>query len=230
MKPYLSDNFDLSFEWYPSLDSAVTLSLYHKSFIGGYENVEENRDITVSLDGVDTVYQNVSHSTVQTSDDSSTIKGFELTANKHFTELPGILSGLGASIAYNYADSDFVTKEIASPGIVPDANLFGFSANVASGSIYWEGDDLSLKVLYKYRSKYFQPNNLPFPTRTHRYVQDSDYLDFAAKYKITKNVSVSFKALNLLNEAQVYTRGNDTTIADYSRSGTKLYFGIKAKF
>ena len=230
MKPYLSDNLDVSFEWYPSLDSAVTLALYHKSFVGGYTNVNENRDITVSLDGVDSIYPNVSHSTVQTSSDSSTIKGAEITANKHFTELPGILSGLGASVAYNWADSDFVTKEIASPGIVPDANLFGFSANVASATLYWEGDALSMRVLYKYRSKYFQPNNLPFPTRTHRYVQDADYLDFSAKYKITSNISVSLKALNLLNEPQVYTRGNDTTIADYSRSGPKLYFGVKAKF
>jgi len=230
MKPYLSDNFDLSFEWYPSLDSAVTLALYHKSFVGGYNTVEENRDITVSLDGVDTTYSAVSHSTVQTSDESSTIQGAEITANKHFTELPGILSGLGASIAYNWADSDFVTKEIASPGIVADANLFGFSANVASATLYWEGDDLSMRVLYKYRSKYFQPNNLPFPTRSHRYVQDSDYLDFAAKYKVTSNVSVSFKAMNLLNEPQVQTRGNDTTVADYSRSGPKLYVGVKAKF
>jgi len=230
MKPYLSDNFDLSFEYYPSVDSAITLALYHKSFVGGYKNVNENRDIVVSLDGVDTTYANVSHSTVQTSDESSTIKGFEITANKNFVELPGILSGLGASIAYNYADSDFVTTEIASPGIVPDANLFGFSANVASTTLYWEGDALSMRLLYKYRSKYFQPNNLPFPTRSHRYVQDSDYLDFSAKYKITKNMSVSLKALNLLNEAQVQTRGNDTTVSDYSRSGPKLYVGLKAKF
>ena len=230
MKPYLSDNFDLSFEYYPSLDSAITLALYHKSFVGGYENVNENRDITVSLDGVDTNYPDVSHSTVQTSDESSTIQGFEVTANKHFVELPGLWSGLGASVAYNYADSDFVTKEIASPGIVPDANLFGFSSNVASASLYWEGDDLSLRVLYKYRSKYFQPNNLPFPTRSHRYVQDSEYLDFAAKYKITGNVSVSLKALNLLNEPQVMTRGNDTTVSDYSRSGAKFYVGVKATF
>ena len=157
-------------------------------------------------------------------------KVFEITAQKHFVELPGIWSGLGASVAYNYADSDFVTKEVASPGIVPDANLFGFSANVASASVYWEGDDLSLRVLYKYRSKYFQPNSLPFPDRSHRYVQDSDYLDFSAKYKVTNNVSVSLKALNLLNEPQVMTRGNDTTIADYSRSGPKLFLGVKAKF
>ena len=230
MKPYMSTNFDVSLEYYPSNDAAVTLAFYNKSFTGGYETVDENRDITVSLDGVDTIFSNVSHSTVQTSDKSSTIRGIEVTAQKHFTELPGIWSGLGAKVAFNIADSDFVTEEVGSPGLVPDANLFGFSKNVASASAYWEGDKLSLRLLYKYRSKYFQPNNLPFPTRSHRYVQDSDYLDFNIKYKVSSNVSVSLKALNLLDEPQVMTRGNDTTVSDYSRSGAKFYLGVKAKF
>lgn len=230
MKPYLSTNYDLSIEWYPSLDAAVTLALYNKSFTGGYETVDEDRDIIVSLDGVDTVFPNVSHSTVNTADNESTIRGIEFTAQKHFTELPGIWSGLGAKVAFNLADSDFVTEEVGSPGLVPDANLFGFSKKVASGSLYWEGDKLSLRLLYKYRSKYFQPNNLPFPTRSHRYVQDSDYLDFNVKYKMTKDVSVSLKALNLLDEPQVMTRGNDTTVSDYSRSGAKFYASVKVKF
>jgi outer membrane receptor for ferrienterochelin and colicin len=87
-----------------------------------------------------------------------------------------------------------------------------------------------MRLLYKYRSKYFQPNNLPFPSRSHRYVQDSDYVDFNIKYKVSKQVSVSLKALNILDEPQVMTRGNDSTISDYSRSGPKFYLGVKAKF
>jgi iron complex outermembrane receptor protein len=230
MKPYLSNNVEVSLEYYPSNDAAVTLAVYNKSFTGGYETVQEDRDIIVSLDGEDTTFPDVTHSTVQTSNDSSTIRGVELTAQKHFTELPGIWSGLGAKIAYNYADSDFVTPEPGSPGLVADANLFGFSKNVASASVYWEGDKLSMRLLYKYRSKYFQPNNLPFPSRSHRYVQDSDYVDFNIKYKVSKQVSVSLKALNILDEPQVMTRGNDSTISDYSRSGPKFYLGVKAKF
>ena len=126
--------------------------------------------------------------------------------------------------------SDFETPEVASPTVIDDANLFGYSKQVASTSVYWEGDDVTVRLLYKYRSRYFQPNNLPFPDRSHRYVEDSDYLDFSAKYKFSKNLSFSFKALNLLDETQVYTRGNETTIADYSRSGRKFFIGAKMKF
>jgi TonB-dependent receptor len=230
MKPYLSTNFDLSLEYYPSDDAAVTLALYTKEFTGGYTNAVEYRDITVSLDGTDITYPNVSHIVVQTSDDTSTISGAEFTAQKHFSELPEPFNGLGAKMAYNLADSDFVTAEPGSPGVVADANLFGFSKSVASASVYWEGDKTTVRLLWKYRSKYFQPNSLPFPDRSHRYVQDSSYLNFTAKYKVSSGVSVFFKALNLLNEPQIQTRGNDTTIADYSRSGSKFEMGVKAKF
>jgi outer membrane receptor protein involved in Fe transport len=156
--------------------------------------------------------------------------GVDFTAQKHFSDLPAPFNGLGAKMAYNLADSDFVTAEPGSPGVVADANLFGFSKSVASASVYWEGDKTTLRLLWKSRSKYFQPNSLPFPDRSHRYVQDSSHLNFSAKYKISSGVSVFFKGLNLLNEPQIQTRGNDTTIADYSRSGSKFEMGVKAKF
>ncbi|ASP47202.1 TonB-dependent receptor [Cognaticolwellia beringensis] len=230
LDPYTALNYDLSFEYYPSEDAAVTLALYHKSFTGGYETNTEQRDIIVNLDGVDTTYTGVSHLVKQTSTDESVIKGVEITAQKHFVELPAPFNGLGAKVAWNYASSDFVTEEPASAGIVPDANLFGFSKNVASASVYWEGDNTTVRLMWKYRSKYLQPNSLPFPDRSHRYVQDAVYMDMSAKYKINSNVSVFVKGLNLTNEPQLMTRGNDTTIADYSRSGTKWEFGVKAKF
>lgn len=230
LDPYTADNYDLSLEYYPSEDAAVSLALYYKSFTGGYETVTEQRDITVNLDGVDSTYPNVSHVVKQTSSDQSVIKGFEISAQKHFVELPAPFNGLGAKIAWNHADSGFVTDEPASPGIVPDANLFGFSEDVASASVYWEGDNTTVRLLWKYRSEYLQPNSLPFPDRSHRYVQDATYMNMSAKYKINSNVSLFLKGLNLTNEPQVMTRGNDTTIADYSRSGTKWEFGVKAKF
>lgn len=231
LDPYTAINYDLSLEYYPSADAALTAAFYHKSFTGGYETTVEYRDITVALDGVDTIYPNVAHVVKQTSDDTSVIQGVEITGQLNFAEiLPEPFNGLGTKVAWNRADSDFVTEEIASAGIVPDANLFGFSKDVASASIYWEGDKTTVRLLWKYRSSYFQPNGLPFPDRSHRYVQAADYVDMSAKYKINSSVSLFLKGSNLTNTAQVYTRGNDTTIADYSRSGPKWELGVKAKF
>ncbi|TYK65134.1 TonB-dependent receptor [Colwellia echini] len=235
MAPYTANNFDLSLEWYPSLDVAVTLAGYLKKFTGGTELVTENRvpEVTsVYLDGTTTVgpySHSIPFSANQVKEEVSTINGFELTYQQHFTELPGVLSGLGFKAAWNHAVSDFDSVEPANWGISPDANVMGFSKNVGSGSIYWEGDDLSMRLMYKYRSRYFQPNNLPFPHKANRWVEDSDYLDAAIKYKFNKHFEVSLKALNLLEEAQVMTRGTGT-VSDYSYSGRKFFLGMKAKF
>jgi len=230
LDPYTSINYDLSLEYYPSEDATIAAAFYHKEFTGGYETAIEYRDITVNLNGQDVDYPNVAHVVKQTSDDTSTIKGVELTGQVHFVDLPEPFNGLGAKFAWNRADSDFVTKEIASPDAVADANLFGFSKDVASASLYWEGDNTTIRLLWKYRSKYFQPNGLPFPDRSNRYVQPAEYFDMSANYKVNSSVSVFLKGSNLTNTAQVYTRGNDSTISDYSRSGPKWELGVKAKF
>lgn len=230
LDPYTAINYDLSLEYYPSEDAALTAAFYHKTFTGGYETTVEYRDITIELDGVDTIYPDVAHVVKQTSDNTSVIKGVELSGQIHFSDLPEPFNGLGSKFAWNRADSDFVTEEIASAGAVPDANLFGFSKDVASASVYWEGDNTTVRLMWKHRSKYFQPNGLPFPDRSHRYVQGASYLSMSAKYKLNKTVSFFLKGTNLTNTPQIYTRGNDTTIADYSRSGSKWEVGVKAKF
>ncbi|MEI6894690.1 MAG: TonB-dependent receptor [Colwellia sp.] len=233
MNPYMATNFDLSLEWYPSLDMAITLAGYWKDFEGGTELIREERIIDVTniyADGTETVVQqSLSFNVNQVIEDSSVIKGFEFTFQKHFSELPGVLGGIGVKGAWNHAISDFESMEPANWGISPNANLNGFSKNIASGSVYWEGDNLSMRLMYKYRSRYFQPNNLPFPHKANRWVEDADYLDAAVKYKIGKHFEVSLKALNLLEEAQVKTRGPGT-VTDYSYSGRKLFIGVRAKF
>ncbi|MBU2869465.1 TonB-dependent receptor [Colwellia sp. E2M01] len=235
MNPYTANNFDLSLEWYPSLDMAITLAGYWKDFTGGTELITEYRapSITVNYDDGTTdenvLYNEIPYNVNQVADTQSTIKGMELTFQKHFSELPGVLSGIGVKGAWNHAISDFNTIEPANWGISPDANLFGFSKNVASASVYWEGDDLSMRLMYKYRSRYFQPNNQPFPDKAHRWVEDSDYVDAAVKYKINKHFEVSLKALNLLEEPQIMTRGTGT-VSDYSYSGRKFFLSVKAKF
>ncbi len=91
-------------------------------------------------------------------------------------------------------------------------------------SIYWEGDDVSFRVLYKTRSKYYQPNS---GAAANRYVEPFEYLDFNAKYKFSKNTSISFKALNVLDEAQYMTRSIDKTPTLISSTGPKYFLSLK---
>jgi len=98
----MSWNYDASFEYYPNPDTILAIGAYYKQFQGGFENVRQNE--TFQVNGQD-ITRAVSVS--QTSDDNSTLFGIELTASHGFTYLPGLLSGLGVKLSYNYVDSNF---------------------------------------------------------------------------------------------------------------------------
>jgi hypothetical protein len=75
---------------------------YWKNFNAQFQTAAQVE--TFNLDG-NTVQGVVE--TTQLSNDTSTIKGFEVTAIHSFDYLPGFWSGFGGKISYNYADSDF---------------------------------------------------------------------------------------------------------------------------
>ena len=90
----------------------------------------------------------------QTSEDTSTIYGAEITATHSFSYLDSWLSGFGIKLSYNYADSNFEFEDenfgsstvidpntgdlISRTGIVAPANLFGFSEHVISTQLYYQ--------------------------------------------------------------------------------------------
>ena len=234
LEPLMSNNLDVSFEWYPSLDTAVSVAFYGKQFEANFRSIIEQEDLVI--DG-QTIAVNLSTYT----DESAYLRGVEFAVQHHFADLPAPFNGLGMKGSYNYASSSFENEdgrfgdvydengdlELAGFDNIPAANLFGFSKNVFSGSVYWEGDDVSFRVLYKTRSKYFQPNS---GAAANRYVEPFEYLDFNAKYKFNKNTSISFKALNVLDEAQYMTRSNDNTPTLISSTGPKYFLSLKHKF
>ncbi|MDB2659005.1 TonB-dependent receptor, partial [Luminiphilus sp.] len=139
LKPILSNNLDVGLEWYPSESTMVAGLVYWKNFNAQFQTAAQVE--TFNLDGnrVQGVVE-----TTQISNDTSTIKGFEVTAIHSFDYLPGFWSGFGGKISYNYADSDFEyedqyggdgvgvsidrdTGEVTQTpllGILPPANLF----------------------------------------------------------------------------------------------------------
>ena len=82
-KPLLSWNFDVALEWYPNADTILAVGAYYKSFNGGFETV--GRFETFTVDGTDI---EALVTTVDTTDETSTIYGFEATAAHRLSYLP----------------------------------------------------------------------------------------------------------------------------------------------
>ncbi|MEO0424232.1 MAG: TonB-dependent receptor [Pseudomonadota bacterium] len=244
LRPIMSTNVDLGVEWYPNESSMVAALVYWKRFNGAFENVAQLE--TFNLDG-NQVQGFVE--TTQISDDTSTIKGFELTLVHSFDYLPGFLSGFGGRISYNYADSGFEFEdqnggdgievtvdqdtgevtETALLGIIPPANLFGLSNHVTSTQLFWSNDRWFVQALYNTRSGYFQQFTRDAFGRI-RYTQANQRLDLRLRYNLTDNLRVSVEAKNILDEARIDDRAVDGNTFQTLSYGPRLFFGLRGKF
>ena len=238
--PLMSWNYDVSYEWYPNEDSIFALGAYYKQFTGGFNNVVQEE--TFVFDGEDVVLD-VS-GIQQVSDDKTNLFGIEFTGTHRFSYLPGLLSGLGAKISYNYAVSDFEFEDSrfgdifveqtdgtlvqTNAGIIPPANLPGLSENVLSAQVYYQLGGLDLQVNYKYRDEYFQPFTSD-GTRI-RYVNDVGVWEARASYKINDNFRLSAEAINIFSEPRSDSAFVIEDVFQVNDYGPRIFFGLRGRF
>lgn len=238
-KPLMSWNFDTAIEWYPNDDSILTLGFYYKNFQGGFQ--QERTFETFIVDGVEIV---APVTVTQTSDDSSTLWGIEVTAAHNFSYLPGYLSGLGVKIGYNYGNSNFefedsnygtvFLKELdgsltqLTEGIIEPGNVPGFSDNVFSGVLYWGWGRFDASIIYKYRSEYFQPYTSN-GTRL-RYVGDVGVWEARASWELTDNLTLTAEGINLFNEPKQTWYYSTDNFGERNVYGPRYFFGLRGKF
>ena len=237
--PLMSWNYDASFEWYPNPDSILAIGAYYKKFQGGFETVIQPESFDFNGQ---TVTRDVT--TTQTSDQTSNLFGVEVTASHGFTYLPGLLSGLGAKISYNYVDSNFEFEDSrygdkftrlpdgslvqTNQGIIAPGGLPGLSKNTISAQVYYGIGGLDLAVNYKYRDEYFQPFTSD-GTRL-RYVGDVGVWEARAAYKINDNFRITAEAINLFSapkEQFAFVRDDRYEVNDY---GPRIFFGLRGRF
>jgi len=237
--PLTSWNYDVALEWYPNADSILAATVYVKDFTGGFTNTVVQEEYVV--DGETLTFPLVLQ---QTNDSTSTLQGVELTASHNLSYLPGYWSGFGGKISYNYADSDFEFEDSlygdrgfidesgnfvqTHIGIIPPGNVPGFSRETFSGQLYYQVGEFDGSLIYKYRSKYFQPYTSN-GTRL-RYVGEVGVWEARASYNITDNIRLSIKAINLFDEPKSQYFFVDDNLGEMNYYGPRIFVGLRAKF
>lgn len=238
--PLLSWNYDASFEWYPNADTILAVGAYYKQFQGGFDNVVQNETFEFNGEDVELEVNGIQ----QVNDDNSDLFGIELTASHRFSYLPGILSGLGTKISYNYAVSDFEFEDSrfgdifveqadgtviqTNEGIIEPAGLPGLSENTISAQVYYQVGPLDVSVRYKYRDEYFQPFTSD-GTRL-RFVNDVGTWEARAAYKINDNFRVTAEALNIFSEPRTDSAFVTDDVYQVNDFGPRIFFGVRGRF
>ncbi|MFC4700633.1 TonB-dependent receptor [Glaciecola siphonariae] len=223
-----SDNLDLSYNYFIGQDTLLSAAIYYKRFdarlesLSGFENViVDGQSYNVEVQGRPTIV-----------DDTSSIKGIELTVQHRFTDLPAPFDGLGVVFNYNYADSDFETPEAGGAisdevlEVIPPANVPGLSDTTFNTQLYWENDDFSARLSYKYRSEYLKPFGASL-AQTNRFVDDQSSLDLDLSYDLTKHLTARFQVINITNEPYVEQRVAREAFNRIEYSGPRYFIGLK---
>ena len=237
--PLISWNYDVALEWYPNEDSMLAATVYRKNFTGGFTNTVVQEQYVV--DGETLTFPVVLQ---QTNNNTSALKGIELTGSHRFSYLPGFWSGFGAKLSFNYADSNFIFEDSlygdrgfvdangdfvqTHEGIVAPGNVPGLSNSTFSGQLYFQAGEFDGSLIYKYRSEYFQPYTSN-GTRL-RYVGEVGVWEARASYYITDNIRLSVDAINLFDEPKSQYFFTKDNLGEVNYYGPRIFIGLRAKF
>jgi len=209
LDPFVANQFDVSLEWYFEEGALLSAAAFYKDFTSFTYSTSTNQQFDNPLTGICIVDRSVheeadkltatspcadiNYSTTQNGG-SADIQGLELAYQQNYSFLPGLLSHLGSSINYTYADSEAIVDPDNADNPFNGLPFLNTSKHSTNATVYWENKDLSLRLAYAYRSEALSKTT----NRDSATVRDArGTLDFTANYHINENLQVSFSALNL---------------------------------
>jgi len=223
LKPYLSDNYDLSLEWYFAPASYASIGGFRKNikdFVSNaYSNLPQHivnsQNLALYPDGVVNFQFNA-----PTNSQSAFAEGLELALQHTLNWLPSPFDGLGFNANATFMHSNAVLDAANTSSTFALTGL-GNSQNFI---VFYEKGPVGVRVAYNYRDT-FLSGTAPI-THTKGYGQ----LDAQASYKITDNVLVTLAAANLTNAVQQTYDRYVNEFDSLNEFGRRYSAGVRVSF
>lgn len=191
LKPLESSNFDLGIEHYMGQAGTVSAFLFYKDI----KNFVYNNDLAGSGEWVD-----FTEAHTYANGDSAKLYGLELAYSQKFDWLPAPWNGLllGANTTFSRSSASIEGFDQATGrNRKRDIDLPNQSDTVGNLMLGWEDDTLSLRLSANYKSQYLYELAGISDKAHDLHVDAQTFVDFSARYSLTKNLQVSFEAQNL---------------------------------
>ena len=237
LRPYMSDNIDLSFEKYFAKSGYVALTGFYKHLTDYVNpNYAQRFDFTSALTVLTPAQRALVGTTIgafsaPANTGKGHLKGFELTLSMPFSNLSESLDGFGFFGSGSYVSS----KVKLVPGTAA-ITLPGQSKWVASADLYYEKNGIQARMSYRYRSKFLGEVAGLSANPTFRDVKPEGILDAQIGYEFQPGsplagLSILLQAKNLTDRPFVTYQNDDTRqVIDYQRYGRDFYLGFSYKF
>ncbi|WP_159980607.1 MULTISPECIES: TonB-dependent receptor [unclassified Novosphingobium] len=221
LQPRTSNNYDLSLEYYfPNRNGVLSVAVFRKDI----SNEIYTQSSTEMLDGVEYTI------TQPRNAQGSKVTGVELGAIVNSLEfIADPLKNLGFSANLTYTEGNI--SYLSSAG---DFAKFGWLEDqarwVGNASVFYQfGKKAELRASYSYRGKYYDA--IPTVAWSSTGLAPMGQLGAYFRYDLTDNVSLKFKARNILNANGRTLRGIGLDdLGQDTEYGQSFYFDVLMKF
>ncbi|OYQ31581.1 hypothetical protein CHU95_20785 [Niveispirillum lacus] len=214
LKPPVSTQGDVSFEYYRGKSSLISGAVFYKDvddFIASF--VTTGVDTNLDPQGRELVFSRPENLA------SAKIKGFEIGIQQFMDFLPSPFDGLGLIANYTYSDSE---DNAGFPLVAVSKNSYNLIG-------LYEKGEFSARLAYNYRDEAV----FEFSEGRPSFIGARSQLDAQVGYQLTKEISVSLQAQNLLPKKSAtseYSNFNETALNSYALSERRFSAGVRAKF
>ena len=209
LKPMLSKQMDLAFEWYFTDTGSLTVAGFTKAIHGVITNGISNQAITNNGETF-----NVQVVRPVNSDSVGRVKGFEIAYQQFYNMLPAPFDGLGLQANYTYVKSKGVKQNSFSvdatnpAGNVPiiDTSLLplqGLSKHTFNVAGMYEKGPLAIRVAFNWRSEYLLTVRDVITPFVPILLEGTGQLDASIFYNITGNIKLGIQGVNILDDTTV---------------------------
>ncbi|BCG22514.1 TonB-dependent receptor [Pseudomonas tohonis] len=220
LSPLESSNLDLGIEHYLGRAGVVSAFLFYKDI----DNFIYNTDLAGTG-----AWATFDEANTYANGDSAKLYGLELAYSQKFDWLPAPWNGLllGANATFSRSDASIEGFDAASGRTLErDIDLPNQSDTVGNLMLGWENDTLSLRLSANYKSDYLF-EVAPVGDRQHDlHVDAQTFVDFSARYFLTKELQLSFEAQNLTDEHYYVYTGRRSYNAQYEEYGPTYTIGL----
>ena len=210
LDPLVSNNFDISWEWYFGESGLVSAALFYKDLKNFVFESTQLRQFPNPIDPPGGLLRDESQgideatgqfpiadviSTIPVNGATAEILGLELSYQQNFDMLPGFWGGFGTVLNYTYTDSEADYTD-AEGEIDPYAGypFLNTSKHSVNATAFWENDRASFRLAYTWRDGYLvSPTQLQMST----WANSRESLDFSFSFQINKWLALTGAAVNL---------------------------------
>lgn len=229
LKPYHSNDYNLSAEYYFGDVGMLSAGLFHKD-IKDLVIDETLKNVSYSVTGLSTALADgltsttiISEYTRPVNQSTAGLSGLEMAAQSDFFFLPAPFNHFGVVANATLISSNMVSNGLKGP-------ITGLSNSSANGTLYYETDLWGARMSANYRSGYLRTRYDGEDPTSEDGMKSTTYVDAAAFYNLTKDMRITFDVINLTNQREVQYNSIYKRLHNATQSGTTFFVGFNLQY